>query len=345
MAECPFCGIASGNSDTELLAESDHSVAFHDRYPVGAGHALVVPRNHVADLFDLDPTERADTWALVDTVHDLLMERFDPDGFNIGVNMSAAAGQTVSHSHIHLIPRYHGDVKDPRGGIRWVIPDKAVYWEDTAKSAEPGLPEGFWSVFETGLNRALVARTPKSEDLVRYVFFQSLVASGVEVHRFAFEYPHPAIKRAMVDTVLVDERDDPCVALEVKYHRSNSSGNNLPRPQMAGMLVHDMVRLAAFTPAETQRVLLYVTDKEMASYFGNPSNGLSWVTGLKPGDSKTLNDGDFTQLSKTFRKAVGPWPGPVIVRTLHSADLKAGHTARLYQIESAEAVPLVEGGH
>ena len=85
-------------------------------------------------------------------------------------------------------------------------------------------------------------------------------------------------------------------------------------------------------------MLLYVTDKEMASYFGNPSNGLSWVTGLKPGDSKTLNDGDFIQLSRTFRKAVGSWPGPVIVRTLHSADLKAGHTARLYQIESAEAV-------
>ena len=199
----------------------------------------------------------------------------------------------------------------------------------------PGLPEGFWPVFETYLNRVLVARTPKSEDLVRYVFFQSLVASGIEVHRFAFEYPHPAIERAMVDTVLVDERDDPIVALEVKYHRSVASGTNLAKPNMAGMLVHDIARLAVFTPAEAQRVLLYVTDEEMAGYLANPRNHLQWVTGLEPGESKTLNNGDFTRLSDTFRKAVGPWPGPVTVRTLHSADLKAGHTARLYQIESA----------
>ena len=201
------------------------------------------------------------------------------------------------------------------------------------EEARPGLPEGFWPVFETYLNRALVARPPKSEDLGRYVFFQSLVASGVEVHRFAFEYPHPAIERAMVDTVLVDERDDPCVALEVKYHRSNSSGASLPRPQLAGMLVHDMARLAVFAPTRAQRVLLYVTDQAMAGYFGNPSNGLKWVVGLDPGESKILNDGDFDRRSDTFRKAVGPWPGPVTVRTLHATDLCAGHSARLYGIE------------
>jgi diadenosine tetraphosphate (Ap4A) HIT family hydrolase len=129
MSDCPFCGIANGITGTELLTESVHSVAFHDRYPVGEGHALVIPRRHVTDLFDLDPDERADAWALVDTVRDLLVEHFNPDGFNIGVNANEAAGQTVSHAHIHLIPRYHGDVEDPRGGIRWVIPDKAPYWD------------------------------------------------------------------------------------------------------------------------------------------------------------------------------------------------------------------------
>ena len=202
-----------------------------------------------------------------------------------------------------------------------------------AESYGSGLPEGFWSVFVTNLNRALVARTPKSEDLIRYVFFQALVTSGVEVHRFAFEYPHPVIDRAEVDTVLIDERDDPCVALEVKYHRANSSGAPLPRPQLAGMLVHDMARLAVFVPTRAQRVLLYVTDQAMAGYFGNPSNGLKWVVGLDPGESKILNDGDFDRRSDTFRKAVGPWPGPVTVRTLHATDLCAGHSARLYGIE------------
>ena len=200
--------------------------------------------------------------------------------------------------------------------------------------AEPSdLPDGYWPIFVSDLNRALTAPTPKSEDLVRYVFFQSLVASGVEVHRFAFEYPHPVIERAMVDTVLIDEQGDPCVALEVKYHRANSSGAPLASPQSAGMLVHDMARLAVFTPANAERVLLYVTDREMARYFNNPNNGLRWVTGLEPGETETLNDGDFDQRSDTFRKAVGPWPGPVSVRALHASDLMAGHMARLYKIE------------
>jgi diadenosine tetraphosphate (Ap4A) HIT family hydrolase len=103
-------------------------VAFYDRYPVSDGHTLVIPRRHEADLFDLDPGERADAWALLDSVRELLVERFNPDGLNIGVNENEAAGQTIHHAHIHLIPRYQGDVEDPRGGIRWVIPDKAPYW-------------------------------------------------------------------------------------------------------------------------------------------------------------------------------------------------------------------------
>jgi diadenosine tetraphosphate (Ap4A) HIT family hydrolase len=129
MDDCPFCQIAAGNSDTELVAESAHSVAFYDRYPVSEGHALVIARRHEADLFDVDPEERTDAWALLDTVRELLLERFNPDGFNIGVNTNEAAGQTVGHAHIHLIPRYLGDVEDPRGGIRWVIPGKAPYWD------------------------------------------------------------------------------------------------------------------------------------------------------------------------------------------------------------------------
>ena len=128
MDECPFCQIAARNADVELVASSDHSIAFYDRYPISDGHTLIIPRHHEADLFALNSDERADTWALLDTVRELLAERFNPDGFNVGVNSNEAAGQTVDHAHIHLIPRFHGDVKDPRGGIRWVIPEKAIYW-------------------------------------------------------------------------------------------------------------------------------------------------------------------------------------------------------------------------
>jgi diadenosine tetraphosphate (Ap4A) HIT family hydrolase len=128
MAECPFCSIALGLSDTKPIAESEHSVAFEDLYPLSPGHTLIAPRRHEADLFQLEKEERADAWVLVDTVQQLLVERLNPDGFNIGVNVSETAGQTVEHAHIHLVPRFHGDVEDPRGGIRWVIPDKAPYW-------------------------------------------------------------------------------------------------------------------------------------------------------------------------------------------------------------------------
>ena len=129
MAECPFCSITLGLSDIEPVAESEHSVAFEDLYPLSPGHTLIAPRRHETDLFQLEEEERADAWVLVDTVQQLLVERLNPDGFNIGVNVSETAGQTVEHAHIHLIPRFHGDVEDPRGGIRWVIPNKAPYWD------------------------------------------------------------------------------------------------------------------------------------------------------------------------------------------------------------------------
>jgi hypothetical protein len=190
----------------------------------------------------------------------------------------------------------------------------------------------FWPKFVDGLNRVFGAPTPKSEDLVRYVFFQALVSAGVEIERFAFEYPHPVNRRARVDTVLVDADGQPVVAVEVKYHRSNESGANLPRTELAGMLVHDVARLAEFTPPDTQRLLLYVTDGAMAGYYSNPSNGLEWVTGLAEGDTTVVSGGSFEALSSTFRKAVGDWPGPVPITVHQAADSLAGHTIRLFGV-------------
>lgn len=125
VSECPFCDQAS----IQIVSESVHALAFRDRYPISPGHTLVIPRRHVPTIFDLSREEESDVWELVRTVGGDLETELEPDGFNVGHNAGAAAGQTVGHAHIHVIPRYQGDLADPRGGIRWVIPDKAVYWD------------------------------------------------------------------------------------------------------------------------------------------------------------------------------------------------------------------------
>lgn len=121
-ADCIFCRL-----DRAILAESERSLAFLDSYPVSRGHALVVPRRHLVSIWDLSAGEYADAFDLVRRVKDLLQEQFEPQGFNIGVNCGAAAGQSVWHAHIHLIPRYTGDVANPKGGVRNVVPGKGRY--------------------------------------------------------------------------------------------------------------------------------------------------------------------------------------------------------------------------
>ena len=91
------------------------------------GHLLILPRRHVAGFFDASANERAALIELLDAGKALLDERYRPDGYNIGVNVGAAAGQTVLHLHVHLIPRYRGDVAEPRGGVRGVIPARQNY--------------------------------------------------------------------------------------------------------------------------------------------------------------------------------------------------------------------------
>ena len=113
-----------------VILETESAVAFYDGYPVSKGHALVVPRLPVVSLFELDSDMQAAVWETVRRTRELLEEMYDPDGFNIGINDAQAAGQTIPHAHVHVIPRYGGDVPDPRGGIRWVIPERAVYWPD-----------------------------------------------------------------------------------------------------------------------------------------------------------------------------------------------------------------------
>jgi len=122
--ECPFCQLA----EDRIWLQTDSAIALLDNYPVSPGHTLVVPGDHVGALMDLPENEQNEIWSLVARVRKLLLEKFKPDGFNIGINEGKAAGQTVAHAHIHIIPRFNGDVPDPRGGIRWVVPARAKYW-------------------------------------------------------------------------------------------------------------------------------------------------------------------------------------------------------------------------
>lgn len=126
-ATCLFCERVE--LDSTLVASSDHSVIFEDAFPVSPGHLLVVGRRHVSRLRDLTSDEIRDLWEMVTAARIWLERSHHPDGYNIGLNDGAAAGQTISHLHLHVIPRYAGDVEDPRGGIRWVVPDRAPYWE------------------------------------------------------------------------------------------------------------------------------------------------------------------------------------------------------------------------
>ena len=128
MDNCIFCNLTEG----ALFGQCELTVTQLDKYPVSEGHTLVIPKRHIETFFDATREEVAALMEAVRNAKEKLDEEFSPDGYNIGTNSGECAGQTVPHLHIHVIPRYKGDVKDPRGGIRWVIPNKAKYWIDDA---------------------------------------------------------------------------------------------------------------------------------------------------------------------------------------------------------------------
>ena len=119
---CPFCQM-----DRQPISENASAISVSDGFPVSPGHALVIPRRHVETIFELTEIEWADCFALVKEVKLQLERQHGTSAFNIGINCGVVAGQTVPHAHIHVIPRYPGDVEDPRGGVRHVIPGKGYY--------------------------------------------------------------------------------------------------------------------------------------------------------------------------------------------------------------------------
>jgi diadenosine tetraphosphate (Ap4A) HIT family hydrolase len=124
-ADCPFCSLPLAR----IVDSNTMAVAVHDAFPVAPGHTLVIPLRHVGSFFELQETEQLAMLALLNRARARLGVGFAPDGYTIGINDGRAAGQTVPHVHLHLIPRHAGDVPDPRGGVRCVIPDHANYWD------------------------------------------------------------------------------------------------------------------------------------------------------------------------------------------------------------------------
>ena len=120
---CPFCNL---EPDREIITESSASFSVFDKFPVSKGHALIILKRHCTNYFELTFEEQTACWSMVNNVQETLKERLNPDGFNIVINVYSAAGQTVPHVHIHLIPRYLGDESQPVGGFRSAVYDRKV---------------------------------------------------------------------------------------------------------------------------------------------------------------------------------------------------------------------------
>jgi diadenosine tetraphosphate (Ap4A) HIT family hydrolase len=122
---CIFCEI--NKTKSRIILENQHAFAISDQYPVSQGHTLIILKRHIASLFEATSEEISAIFHLTNQVRILLAMQYEPDGYNVGFNDLVAAGQSIPHCHMHIIPRYQGDVKDPRGGIRGVIPGKQNY--------------------------------------------------------------------------------------------------------------------------------------------------------------------------------------------------------------------------
>lgn len=119
--ENPFCG------KLPIILENDYWKCCYDKYPVSLGHVLVITKRHVKDYFECSVNEKNSLLNTIDEICYYLKRKYKPDGFNIGINIGKDSGQTIFHMHVHVIPRYHGDTTNPRGGVRGVIPDKQNY--------------------------------------------------------------------------------------------------------------------------------------------------------------------------------------------------------------------------
>ena len=127
--KCIFCNLR----DERIIYECNHTIAFIDTYPASPGHTLVVPKRHIPTYFEASEDEILAIGKAVQICKEFLDNEFNPDAYNIGINNGEAAGQSIKHLHVHIIPRYKGDVEDPKGGVRWILKNKANYWDEKNK--------------------------------------------------------------------------------------------------------------------------------------------------------------------------------------------------------------------
>ena len=130
---CFFCDIQEQKDDDKRIMENEHFFARYDDFAISPGHCEIIPKEHHPSFFDLTPEQLSACYALIKETQAILEEEFHPDGYNIGINEGEAAGRTQHHLHIHIIPRYVGDVENPRGGVRHIIPKKADYIPELKK--------------------------------------------------------------------------------------------------------------------------------------------------------------------------------------------------------------------
>ena len=141
---CLFCD--KENQKFKLISENDFCVARFDEFPVSPGHALIIPKKHMLSFFDLKEDGVLKMFSLMRNAKDIIQKEYKPDALNIGINDGEAAGRTINHLHIHLIPRYLGDMENPRGGVRHIIPGKGYYYKRNQKY---NLSIKLWKIFGT----------------------------------------------------------------------------------------------------------------------------------------------------------------------------------------------------
>ncbi len=129
--QCPFCEIAKEDLDGRVIEQNDHAFLIEDGFPLTPGHSLIIPRRHVGSFFETTEEEKVSLLQLLNKAKAIVDQRNQPSSYNIGINDGPAAGQTIPHLHIHLIPRYDEAGSDPRGGVRWIIPENADYWSNS----------------------------------------------------------------------------------------------------------------------------------------------------------------------------------------------------------------------
>tara|TARA_B100000886_G_scaffold340207_1_gene308417 strand:+ start:858 stop:1235 length:378 start_codon:yes stop_codon:yes gene_type:complete len=125
MKDCIFCSLP----ESRIKKQTENFNVILDLYPISEGHTLIIPKKHIQFLRNLKENAITELFNLIIELQNEMIETYKCQDFNIGINEGILAGQTIQHLHIHIIPRYKGDIDDPRGGVRWIIPDKAKYWD------------------------------------------------------------------------------------------------------------------------------------------------------------------------------------------------------------------------